>query len=163
MLPADPSIILVDGFVPEIALRIVRKAKERGIPIVFDGGSWKASTSELLPFVDYAIVSERFRPPGVNEPDVIDAIHDFGPKAVAVTRGGQSIFWSLGDARGTIELTSIVAVDTLGAGDIFHGAFCYRFEGDFVKSLEFAAKVSAESCRYVGTREWISHWTNSVS
>ena len=48
-------------------------------------------------------------------------------------------------------------IDTLGAGDIFHGAFCYYFiqTGEFQQSLEEAAKVAAISCTYRGPRTWM--------
>ena len=48
--------------------------------------------------------------------------------------------------------------NTLGAGDVFHGAYCHylaRGEGA-VEALELASAVAAESCRYYGTREWIA-------
>jgi sugar/nucleoside kinase (ribokinase family) len=47
----------------------------------------------------------------------------------------------------------IKAVDTLGAGDIFHGAFChYILQQDFPTALSNAAKVAARSCESFGTR-----------
>jgi sugar/nucleoside kinase (ribokinase family) len=53
----------------------------------------------------------------------------------------------------------VAAVDTMGAGDIFHGAFCYFFSigYGFEESLERAAEIASESCRYRGTREWAEH------
>jgi sugar/nucleoside kinase (ribokinase family) len=47
-------------------------------------------------------------------------------------------------------------VDTLGAGDVFHGAFCYYFAqtGDFAGSLQAASRVAAVSCRYFGAMRW---------
>jgi sugar/nucleoside kinase (ribokinase family) len=56
-------------------------------------------------------------------------------------------------------------VDTMGAGDIFHGAFCFfSSEGKgFVESLGEAANIAAESCRYKGTREWMKHLTAEPS
>jgi sugar/nucleoside kinase (ribokinase family) len=50
----------------------------------------------------------------------------------------------------------IKPVDTLGAGDIFHGAFChYILQNDFPVSLERAAEIASLSCTSLGTRAWI--------
>jgi sugar/nucleoside kinase (ribokinase family) len=51
----------------------------------------------------------------------------------------------------------VLPVDTLGAGDIFHGAFChYLLEcNDFLLSLERAGEVASLSCTSLGTRAWI--------
>ncbi len=46
-------------------------------------------------------------------------------RRVAITRGGSSIRFVEGETRGEISVPQIRPVDTLGAGDIFHGAFCY--------------------------------------
>ncbi|PMB30496.1 ribokinase, partial [Fischerella thermalis CCMEE 5319] len=48
------------------------------------------------------------------------------------------------------------AVDTLGAGDIFHGAFChYVLRENFLDALASAAKIAAFSCQFFGTRRWM--------
>jgi len=47
-------------------------------------------------------------------------------------------------------------VDTLGAGDIFHGAFChFILQESWEDALGKAAEVASHSCRYFGTREWM--------
>ncbi|MFN7658917.1 MAG: PfkB family carbohydrate kinase, partial [Dolichospermum sp.] len=52
---------------------------------------------------------------------------------------------------------TIQPVDTLGAGDIFHGAFChYILENSFVQALELAANTAAKACQYFGTRNWLN-------
>jgi sugar/nucleoside kinase (ribokinase family) len=52
---------------------------------------------------------------------------------------------------------SIQPVDTLGAGDIFHGSFCHYLleHNDFLLSLERAGEVASLSCASLGTRAWI--------
>jgi sugar/nucleoside kinase (ribokinase family) len=49
-------------------------------------------------------------------------------------------------------------VDTLGAGDILHGAFCYysSLGQVFQEALTNAVRVASESCRFRGTREWMN-------
>lgn len=152
------SVLYCDGFLPEIAVPLARAARERGTPVVLDGGSWKPWTGDLIAHVDHAIVSERFHPPGQERTGVLDAVHALGPSVAAITRGPQPLEWSDGQQHGTITPPQVEAVDTLGAGDIFHGAYCHFLasgEG-LADALGLAAEVAAESCRYYGTREWIT-------
>jgi sugar/nucleoside kinase (ribokinase family) len=58
---------------------------------------------------------------------------------------------------GRISIDKVEAIDTLGAGDIFHGAFCFYYlkENNFAEALKKASAVATESCKYHGTRDWI--------
>ena len=60
---------------------------------------------------------------------------------------------------GTIGVPQVEAVDTMGAGDILHGAYCFFASTGrgFIESLAEAAKVASESCRHAGAREWMKH------
>ena len=152
------ELVLTDGFLPGLAIPLCREARAQGIPVVLDGGSWKPWSGEILPHVDCTIVSERFRPDGKEVADVLAAIHALGPTQAAVTRGERSLSWSEGERRGEIVPPQVEALDTLGAGDVFHGAFCHFVAKgeDFPSALEQAAEVAAQSCRHFGTRAWIS-------
>ncbi|OXR44988.1 Sulfofructose kinase [Nocardia cerradoensis] len=153
-LVQDASVVLVDGHHLELALGIARVARDAGIPVVLDGGRWKPEHAELLPLVDIAICSASFAPPGAQ--DVFDHLHRIGVRAVAVTRGQQPIVYSANGFRGEIAVGDVDGADTLGAGDILHGAFCaYHSRGhDFVDALTRAAAVATLSCRFFGTRAW---------
>ncbi len=56
-----------------------------------------------------------------------------------------------------LKVPEIEVVDTLGSGDIFHGAFCHFIlqDNDFIKSLEKATQIAGLSCTFYGTRKWI--------
>ncbi|WP_067531694.1 PfkB family carbohydrate kinase [Nocardia crassostreae] len=159
-LPDHTGILLVDGHYPALALDAARRATGR-IPVVLDGGRWRDDVHrDLLPLTDIAICSTDFRPPGVPAGDMdalFDFVHAAGPQLVAVTRGGRSIRYSAPGERGEIPAPAVEVVDTLGAGDILHGAFChFHAKGEaFPAALRHAAEVATASCRYVGTREWM--------
>jgi sugar/nucleoside kinase (ribokinase family) len=54
---------------------------------------------------------------------------------------------------------------TLGAGDIFHGAFCHRYVVNgfgFRDALEFASAIASRSCQYFGTRAWMNEIPSAV-
>ncbi len=150
-----PDVVLSDGHLPQLAAPILRRARESGIPTVLDGGSWKPWTAGLLPWIDIAVVSSRFAPPGVA--DVLAFLRQH-LGAAAVTAGPGAIRWSAGPASGEIRPPVAAAVDTLGAGDIFHGAFCHAFaeSRDFSASLASAAEVASRSCAFWGPRRWIA-------
>lgn len=156
------DVLYCDGFLPELAVPLAKAARERGIPVVLDGGSWKPWTGDLIAHVDHAVVSERFHPPhrlaGQGDAEILDAVRARGPTVAAITRGPGHIEWSDGKQRGSVVPPEVAAIDTLGAGDIFHGAYCHFLAaGDGVPdALERAAQVAAQSCRYYGTRDWIA-------
>jgi len=153
----NPDIVLLDGFYPDVAYEFARIARGHGIPVVLDGGSWKPATKNLLQFVDIAICSADFFPPGcVNIHQVFSFLVESGVKKVAVSRGGDSvIYYDNGPAK--IDVQQVNCMDTLGAGDFLHGAFCYYYlqNKDFVVALSKASKLASFSCRYKGTREWL--------
>jgi len=73
-----------------------------------------------------------------------------------MTRGEKSIRLQ----NGEIPAESVTCVDSLAAGDIFHGAFCYGYlekELGFEQALEYASKIATESVKYKGPREWMRH------
>jgi sugar/nucleoside kinase (ribokinase family) len=157
----DAGVLLIDGHQSNCAIRAASIAKQRGIPVVLDGGSWKPQTADLLAHTTHALCSDDFHPPGTGS--ATEAIADLlnrGVQAAAITRGGSSILWATPDDRGEIALPKISAIDTSGAGDIFHGAFCHRLlrGAPLPDALAFAAKVASFSCQYFGTRAWIRAW-----
>lgn len=79
-----------------------------------------------------------------------------GVPCVAVTRGPRSIVGLDHGRRFEIEVQPVHAVDTLGAGDVLHGAFCLRYAatGEFEGSLRFASVIATQSCKGLGIGAW---------
>lgn len=134
----------------EISLDIL--AKMKGKTVVLDAGSFKPNIEMFLQRADIVISSEDFRDEKGNNIFFMDcrALHK------AITRGEKTILYN-----GTeLEVEKVDAVDTLGAGDIFHGAFCYAYfaEGKVCDdALRFAAEIAGESVKYKGPREWMRY------
>ncbi|MBD2325515.1 PfkB family carbohydrate kinase [Alkalinema sp. FACHB-956] len=157
-LLADTDVVLIDGHQMALSAAIAQEAKRLGIPVVIDGGSWKPGFDTVLPFVEYAICSANFQPPGcATQADVFAYLRQFGIQTIAITQGAGPIVWC-DLAHPTLQARqppSIVPVDTLGAGDIFHGAFCHAIlQQNLINSLDFAGKTAAFACRFLGTRSW---------
>jgi sugar/nucleoside kinase (ribokinase family) len=154
----SPHIILTDGFHVRETLPLLRAFCDSGTPLVLDGGSWKSSTEVLAPLLTAAICSDRFAVPGASaDPD--STLLWFAAQGVphaAVTRGPRSILALDRGRRFEIEIPPIEAVDTSGAGDVLHGAFCYHYgkSSNFERSLRAAAEIATKSCCAFGIDGW---------
>lgn len=159
---AGVDLVLIDGHQMEASVAIAQLAKAEKIPVAIDGGSWKPGFENVLPFVDYAVCSAHFFPPGCsNREAVFTYLTEVGIPHIAVTRGEKPIQYLSKGESGQLDVPSIQPVDTLGAGDVFHGAFChYILRENFTKALESAAKIAARSCQFFGTRQWMASPSN---
>lgn len=154
------SVVLLDGYYQAQAIKLAESARDRGIPVVIDCGSWKDGLDKVLPRVDYAICSENFLPPGCTDIEsIITFLADLGIRRIAVSKGGRPLY-AFDDGRETeISVQSVDVRDTLGAGDILHGAFCHFIaRHDFFTSLLRAMELASVSCKYRGAREWIEYY-----
>ncbi len=156
----DYRVVLVDGFNMETCCMVAMQAKRCGIPVVLDGGSWKDGMERLLPFIDIAICSEHFHAPsGGNEDSVMEYLARRGVRYRTITRGERPILYNGPDGNGEIAIEPMEVVDTLGAGDILHGAFCYYYivGTNFVPALLHASRIATLSCQTFGTRSWMKN------
>lgn len=152
------SILLVDGHYMQLCINAAQLARSRKVLVVLDSGSWKENMGALLPYVDIAICSDDFRPPDCRDDiDALEFLGRAGIARVAITRGAAAIRYRQDGVAGEIPVEQVLARDTLGAGDILHGAFCFRAcQGyTFIDALKFAAQLATFSCRHIGTRAWI--------
>jgi sugar/nucleoside kinase (ribokinase family) len=152
-----PEIVLIDGYNLKDNLKVVADWKRNGAIIVMDGGSWKDNSWDALQLVDIAICSNRFRIPNLGKGQTTHELHRMGVDMVAITHEGDPIEISMKGRSKTITVPHVNAVDTLGAGDVLHGAFCYYYKNnmDFQKSIELAAVDASKSCKYFGTHVWV--------
>lgn len=186
---SEYDFVLFDCNQQEISLDILEalegtegKQAERRF-VVLDAGSVKPNIEKFLARADIVIASEDFKDTSGND--------IFGMKCnathKAMTRGEKPVLY-LGTEQGQKEnpdlseitedkgeadeeskekdrkelpVEPVTAVDTLGAGDIFHGAFCYGYfeqKYSWEEALRFAGEVASESVKYRGPREWMRHF-----
>ena len=152
------NIVLLDGHQIAASKEIAQLAYSKNIPILLDGGSWKPGLEEILPFIEWAVCSDNFYPPNCyNSEQVFAYLSAAGISHIAITRGEKSILYLSNGTYSSIEVPQIQATDTLGAGDIFHGAFChYILQNNFTDTLTAAAKIASHSCNKFGTRGWMN-------
>jgi sugar/nucleoside kinase (ribokinase family) len=152
--------LLVDGWLHANALRAAREARRSGIPVVADLGRIDEAARALLGHVDYAIVSEGCARRLELDQDLrraCEALHAMGPEHVVITRGGKGLVYLTDGEFRRMPAFAVKVVDTTGAGDTFHGAFCYGLvEGwPLERNLVFASATAAMQCRRLGGRAGI--------
>jgi sugar/nucleoside kinase (ribokinase family) len=153
----DASFILWDGHYQNVFGAVSKKLTKR-LPIVFDSGRWKPGLHEWLDRFDTAIVSSAFTFPNSHASNAIDDLAKSGIRLCAQTHGPGPINWLLGERTGRIVPPTAKAVDSLGAGDVFHGAYCYyRFVKKFddVEAMEAGANIAAKSVAFEGPRQGV--------
>ncbi|WP_353708031.1 PfkB family carbohydrate kinase [Cellulosimicrobium sp. ES-005] len=159
--PGD--VLLLDGHLPGLALEMARQARERGAAVVLDGGSWKPDAARMIGLCDAVVVSADFRPPGVGAGDVLAPVAALGPRFVARTRGPRPV--EVLDAGERYEVAVPEperVVDTLGAGDVVHGAFAAAVSrgASWRAALEQAVGVASRSVEHPGARGWVDAATS---
>lgn len=151
--------VLVDGHHLPVGIAAAREARGRGIPVLLDGGSWKPGLEELLPWVDVAVVSADFAVPGGGDGDG-EALLALGPAWVARTAGAEPVrWWARDGGTGTVPVPRVRVVDTLGAGDVLHGALLAEMartgRSDLPGALARAVAVASTSVQAPGARGWL--------
>ncbi|MGP9814461.1 sugar kinase [Rhodopseudomonas sp. NSM] len=152
----DCDAIMIESRCAGFATPLCAEATKRGIPVVVDIDSAMSLNEGLLTASSHLIFSaEALHATAGTDDDeaalkkVAKLTHAF----VAVTRGPKGTLWL--DAEKTFQQTPafpVHVVDTLGAGDIFHGGFAVAFsEGqDIASALRFASAAAALKCTRPG-------------
>lgn len=146
------DIVLWDGYYPEILDMYLQKKKNNPI-IVLDADRYQDHVEKYFDKIDILIAGDTFKIPRKN----LNKFLKRKFKTFALTNGSKEIFFYENDSFGEIPVDKIEAVDTLGAGDFFHGSFCYYYmkNKNFKNALKEASKIAGLSCQYFGSRKWL--------
>ena len=128
--------------------------------VVYDAGSVKPFTPEMLARTDVAMVSRVFAETMFAHRDweqACRALSEMGPSYAGVTLGEEGAVGLDGEEFFQVPPFKVDVVDTTGAGDVFHGALDVAIlQGwDFKRCVTFAAAVAAMKCRRLGGRAGI--------
>ncbi len=156
-LISEGTYLLTDARETEVALEVVRKAKSSGSQIVLDLGNTREQTEAFLELADFPVVSQTFVDafwPGTDPAGGVRKLLDWGAKAAVVTCGPEGAFFGENGQVWKQPAFSVKAVDTTGAGDVFHGAFVYGLTKGWslAEVVRFSAAAAALKCRKIGGR-----------
>ncbi|MGR5360528.1 PfkB family carbohydrate kinase [Vibrio mediterranei] len=151
------KLVLLDQYEYPFVVANEQALSEFSGDIVLDAGTWKPHSELFLSLCTIPIVSEEFT--GGDRDKMQSLCDKHGIKKWAMTLGEKGVFYSDESGSGIIVAPKVEAVDTLGAGDIFHGAFCHYYSQsqDFREALSKAGEIAALSCTELGTRSWLKH------
>lgn len=151
------AVLLLDGHWIEGARDAVQWAHRRGIPVVADFKRKYRGIETLFPFIDYFIIPDFFAKelvPNESMDTVLRRLADLQSGIPVVTEGGNGgVYIKDGEIRRYRAFT-IDNVDSTGAGDAFHGAFCHFLAKGyaFEHCIELSSAVGALNCRAFGGR-----------
>jgi sulfofructose kinase len=160
---ACARLLHIDGHDTAAVEHAARIARDRGIPVTVDVDTIYAGFDRVLPLVDYLIASAEFpaRWTGIEDPfaALVAIQRKSGMRVAAMTLGAQG---ALAYSEGRFHYSPAFAVnciDTTGAGDVFHGAFCYSVlqEMPIADALEFCNAMAALNCTEPGARGHIAN------
>jgi len=154
------KILHLDGHDIRAAIQCVQWAKEEEIPTVIDIDKVEPHTGELIQEIDFVITSSRF-------PTLMTGIKDREKALIELQKHTNGFLCSTLGAEGAMALVNgeilyvegfnIKAVDTTGAGDVFHAGFIYGLLQNWKIEdiLRFANAAAALKCLDLGGRKGI--------
>ena len=155
---AGARLLHIDGHDTPAVERAAAIARSRGIPVTVDVDTIYHGFDRVLPQVDYLVASSEFPTAWTGQSDPFKALElmqcEYGMKVAAMTLGAHGALARV-DGKFFYSPAFVVnCVDTTGAGDVFHGAFCYAVlqEMPMREALEFSNAMAALNCTALGAR-----------
>jgi sugar/nucleoside kinase (ribokinase family) len=152
----DCAAILTESRCAEFCTDLCAEAQRRGIPVVVDVDRAMSLREGLLNVSSHLVFSSEplQETAGVtDDAQALKKIAKLTPSFLAGTRGARGTIW-LDENRAIQETPAfpVHTVDTLGAGDVFHGAFALAItEGQELRqALRFASAAAALKCTRFG-------------
>jgi sulfofructose kinase len=151
-------LLHIDGYDTEAAAKAAAIARNANIPVSLDVDTLYPNFDAVLRNVDYLVASSVWPEKWTGETDPFVALtklqREYGFAVAAMTLGE---YGSMALQNGEFVYSPAFRVhcaDTTGAGDAFHGGFCYAMlQGmPLGKALEFSNAAAALNCTAIGAR-----------
>jgi sulfofructose kinase len=152
----DCHAILTESRCAEFCTDLCAEARRRGIPVVVDADRAMSMREGLLTASSHLVFSAEplQETAGVaDDGEALKRLAKVTSSFLAGTRGAQGTIWL--DGTGNLQQTPafpVHTVDTLGAGDVFHGAFALAIteKQELRDALRFASAAAALKCTRFG-------------
>jgi sulfofructose kinase len=160
--PADPDAVvaradavLADNRYPAFVQPICEAARRRGLPVVLDGDRPTVEDDPLFAIATHVIFSSECLRETTGVRDLGDGLQRIARKTgafLAVSNGPDDVVYLEAGVLRRQPVFTIDAVDTLGAGDAFHGGFALALaEGQSViEAMRFGAATAGIKCTRLG-------------
>lgn len=150
---ARSDALLCDLRHPRIGEAALRAAREAGVPTVGDVSDTRHP--ELWALFDHLLLSREGAAAALGRDDpeaAVTRLRSSPEQVVGVTLGAEGVVLADGGRVRHLPAFRVEAVDTTGAGDVFHGAYAARIAaGDAPgEAARFAGAAAALACTGVG-------------
>jgi sugar/nucleoside kinase (ribokinase family) len=154
-LVADADAVLVDNRFPEFVTAVCQAARQRKIPVVIDLDQATRVDDPLFALGTHVISSAEalhgitgLAEHGAALKQLAEHVGGF----LAVTDGPNGIYWLEDRQLRHMPAFAVTAIDSLGAGDAFHGAFTLALaeDRDLAAAMRFASAAAALKCTKFG-------------
>ena len=158
--PLGVGTILADTRWPDGAEAAMRAARAAGVPGIIDAEQPVREAEVAVRLASHVAFSRPGLVDWTGHEDLLGGIRSVAGETgatVTVTDGASGTWFADGDEDGHVPAFSIDAVDTLGAGDVWHGAFALALaEGAALRrAIRFASAAAAIKCTRFGGRAGI--------
>ena len=152
--------LLLDGLMKDVSLHAAERAKGLNIPVMLDAGRARPGMLEIARLSDYVVASQEFAEDlgwDINRRTITQRKERLGTKVLTVTMGKRGSITVSNDAVFRVPAFEIRAVDTTGAGDVFHGGYIFGLlhGWDIRDTVLFASAIAAMKCMKIGGRDGI--------
>ena len=156
---AQTDLLHCDVRWPEGAQAALQAARARGVPTMVDGDVASQDVLQrLMPLADYAVFSDAGLRVYTGIADVPEALLTVAAQGhsrhVGASCGEDGYFWVQDGRIAHAPALKVTVVDTLAAGDVFHGALALAIlEGqEMAQAARFACAAASLKCTRFGGR-----------
>jgi ribokinase len=157
----NAEFLHLDDLMIDANIEAARQAKDMGLKVVMDAGSMRDNVLDLLPLINVLIASQNFITPiigeGATPEDSLRTLRKFCTGDIIITLGSEGSMGLFDNEIVFQEAFPINAIDTTGAGDVYHGAYIYGLiKGWKMKEcMRFASATAGLKCLDIGARKGI--------
>ena len=158
----NADLILVDGEHPETAIEVLLNNKEA--ISVLDAGRLNDDTKKIGKLVTYVVCSKEFAEEFsnikinvANTQTIVDAykkLKEYFQTNIVITLEADGSFTEIDNSYTLVPSIKVKALDSTGAGDIFHGAFAYFIRKGYslLDTIKYSSITAAISVTRIGSR-----------
>jgi len=154
------AVVLLDPEVTYLAPFLTALPRPRGL-LVYDAERWRPGIDAMLASADLFVPSADF----LDAPELELPQGGWGTRLAAlrervngrllVTRGEKGAYYFENDRLMQVAAPAVTVADTIGAGDVFHGALALALAkaAPFAQAVKLAVAAASLSCQGYGGRE----------